>query len=249
MSIIRSPRKESNFYVLDKRISEDKRLSWAARGLLVYLLGKPDHWNVSVEALQNETASSGRPTRRDGVYTLINELMAVGYVKREKKRIGGAFTGYDYTVSEEALPCTDQPYTVAPSTPEPTLVSIEVKQEMKDSKDAGRPATRTRAKKEETTIEEWMQSVNDSGQKIIPSTDTIWTDGIPVDFILLAWKVFESDMISSGQRKKDWRAQFRTYVRRDYLKLWAMNRQGDYYLTTAGKQAAQRFEMGDLIDG
>lgn len=117
------------------------------------------------------------------------------------------------------------------------------------SKDAGKPATRTRAKKEETTIQDWMKSVDESGQKIIPSTDTIWTDGIPVDFILLAWKVFESDMTSSGQRKKDWRAQFRTYVRRDYLRLWAMNRKGEYYLTTAGKQAAQRFEMGDLIDG
>lgn len=249
MSIVRSPRRESNFYVLDKRISEDKNLSWAARGLLIYLLGKPDHWNVSVEALQNETASSIKPTRRDGVYSLINELMAAGYVKREKKRVGGAFTGYDYIVSEEALPCTDEPYTDEPYTPEPTLVSIEVKQELKESKDAGRPATRTRAKKEEVTIQDWMRSVVESGQRFIPSTDTIWTDGVPDDFIQLAWKVFEESMTEKGAKKKDWRAQFRTYVRNDYLRLWAINRTGDYYLTTAGKQAAQRFGMGDLIDG
>lgn len=117
------------------------------------------------------------------------------------------------------------------------------------SKDAGRPATRTRAKKEEVTIQDWMQSVAESGQRFIPSTDKIWTDGVPDDFIQLAWKVFEESMTEKGAKKKDWRAQFRTYVRNDYLKLWAINRAGDYYLTTAGKQAAQRFGMGDLIDG
>lgn len=249
MSIVRSPRRESNFYVLDKRISEDKNLSWAARGLLIYLLGKPDHWNVSVEALQNETASSIKPTRRDGVYSLINELMAAGYVKREKKRVGGAFTGYDYIVSEEALPCTDEPYTDEPSTPDPTLVSIEVKQELKESKDAGRPATRGRPKSEAMLLSDWDAMITARGEKRIPTTDKLWNDGIPANFIKLAWLVFEEDMNERRKKQKDWRAQFRTYVRNDYLRLWAINRTGDYYLTTAGKQAAQRFGMGDLIDG
>ena len=35
MSVVRGPRPESNWYALDKRISEDTRLTWAARGLLV----------------------------------------------------------------------------------------------------------------------------------------------------------------------------------------------------------------------
>jgi hypothetical protein len=51
MAIIRGSRPDKNFYILDKTISEDKRLSWGARGLLVYLLGKPDHWRVSTAAL------------------------------------------------------------------------------------------------------------------------------------------------------------------------------------------------------
>ncbi|RQY86714.1 hypothetical protein [Burkholderia stagnalis] len=33
--IIRAPRPTSAFYILDRRISEDRRLSWAARGLLI----------------------------------------------------------------------------------------------------------------------------------------------------------------------------------------------------------------------
>lgn len=86
MSIIRAPRPEANFYMLNKSISEDGRLSWAARGLLVFLLGKPDHWAVSVTHLRNETAKSSKPTGRDGVYGLLQELIAAGYVERRQDR-------------------------------------------------------------------------------------------------------------------------------------------------------------------
>jgi len=62
MSIIRAPRPEANFYMLNKAISDDPRLSWAARGLLIYLLGKPDHWKVSPAHLRGETVGSAKPT-------------------------------------------------------------------------------------------------------------------------------------------------------------------------------------------
>lgn len=129
MSIIRSPRKETNFYILDKNISEDKRLSWGARGLLIYLLGKPDHWKVSVEALRNETAESGKPTGRDGVYAFLSELIDAGYVTREMLQSNGRMAGYNYYVMElpftenqETAPCTETPYTGEPYTANTTLV-------------------------------------------------------------------------------------------------------------------------------
>lgn len=81
MSIIRAPRPDNNFYMLDKRISEDKRLGWAARGLLIYLLGKPDNWRVSVPALIAETNGAGFKTGRDGVYRILKELAGAGYVR------------------------------------------------------------------------------------------------------------------------------------------------------------------------
>lgn len=84
MSIIRGPRPDSNFYMLDKRISEDKRLGWAARGLLIYLLGKPDHWKVSVPALIAETGIAGMKTGRDGVYRILEELRLAGYVRHDR---------------------------------------------------------------------------------------------------------------------------------------------------------------------
>lgn len=98
------------------------------------------------------------------------------------------------------------------------------------------------------TLKSWMEEIKQAGEKMIPAEDTIWQDGIPKPFLHLAWKVFAEDMNTKAKKAKDWRAQFRTYVRKDYLKLWAMNREGQHYLTTAGKQAAIRFDMKELMD-
>lgn len=121
MSIRRAPRPESNFYLLDKSISEDDRLSWSARGMLIFLLGKPDHWIVSVANLINETSKAGKKTGRDGVYAVLKELESAGYLSREKARAdGGEFGGVDYIVNES--PLTDKPDTVKPDTVGPDTV-------------------------------------------------------------------------------------------------------------------------------
>lgn len=136
--ITRAPRPTSNFYLLDKAISEDKRLSWASRGLLIFLLGKPDHWTVSPAALVNETAKSSRRMGRDGVYAVLKELKDVGYLHTIGNRNdGGTFAGADYLVTESPYtafpdtvdsPDTALPDTVEPDTANPTQVSIDLKQ-------------------------------------------------------------------------------------------------------------------------
>lgn len=132
MGIIRAARPQSNFYVLDKQISEDRRLSWSARGLLIFLLGKPDHWQVSVEALLN-CGPDKKGNRKEAIYGYINELIAAGYITR-KKHSSGAM---DYVVSEfpaeipEEKPDWANPDQANPNLGYPTLVSTEVKQELK----------------------------------------------------------------------------------------------------------------------
>lgn len=106
MAIIRGPRVAINFYHLDKRISEDKRLSWAARGLLIFLLGKPNHWRVNVSHLINETQGSERKSGKLVVYALLKELEKVGYLKRVRHHTGEM----DYLVGEvEFYPESDNP--------------------------------------------------------------------------------------------------------------------------------------------
>jgi hypothetical protein len=99
-------------------------LSWGAKGLLAYLCSKPDDWSVSVQQLVNHSKLSVKPTGRDGTYTLINELMAKGYMQRTQNNESGKFSTTDYEVSP--LPLTDSPYTVEPLTANPTLQSTEL---------------------------------------------------------------------------------------------------------------------------
>lgn len=135
MSIIRAPRPTEKFYILDKRISEDSRLSWAARGLLVFLLGKPDHWQVSIVALTNETGMG-----RDGVRSLLAELKSAGYVTHGQPKEAGRFGVGLYEVSELAamhatkgrastdLPSPVEPEAVEPSPVIPPQVRTDLKQ-------------------------------------------------------------------------------------------------------------------------
>lgn len=139
MSIIRAPRPEGNFYLLNKAISEDRRLSWAARGVLVFLLGKPDHWEVSTHHLINQTADCiGKGSGRDAVRGLIKELEQAGYLQISMERTeAGEFGGRSYTVSES--PATDYPGPVQPSPANPPLVSTDVQQGLNEAARTEKP--------------------------------------------------------------------------------------------------------------
>ena len=66
-TIIRAPRRQ-RFLVVDQRVVEDERLSWAARGVVCYLLSRPGKWKVLPKDLQKR----GDPGR-GGVY-IIHEI-------------------------------------------------------------------------------------------------------------------------------------------------------------------------------
>lgn len=159
MSIVRGPRPESGWYALDKRISEDERLSWAARGLLVFLLGKPDSWRVSVEHLRKKTEGARIRTGRDGVYALLGELQEAGYVRAvQERRADGTLGAMEYQVAEQpgsplpAQPDTEQPDTAQPLpaqpyTAETTLVNTET-----PAKTEGEQERRPRKRAAQVTI-------------------------------------------------------------------------------------------------
>jgi len=85
-TIIRVP-KNNNYSIISNIYANDDRLSWKAKGILTYLLSKPDDWQVYAEHLKTVS--------KDGiksVYSGLRELMEYGYMERhafrdEKKRI------------------------------------------------------------------------------------------------------------------------------------------------------------------
>lgn len=109
-TIIRAPRRY-RFVTIHQDAVEDARLSWAARGLLGYLLSRPDDWKVLIKDLQRRGDLG-----RDGIYKLLRELRDSGYVRYERARDEqGRMRGGIYYVRE--IP--DSPHPDFPDTAEP----------------------------------------------------------------------------------------------------------------------------------
>ena len=110
-TIVRAARRK-RFVIIDQRAIEDTRLSWAARGLLGYLLSRPDDWKVLVNDLR-KWADLGR----DGIYRLLRD---VGYMRFTRKHDQyGRIRGGTYFVQEIATaPQPDLPDMVGPDTAE-----------------------------------------------------------------------------------------------------------------------------------
>lgn len=114
--VIRTPHtKDRPFFVMNRKSAQDKRLSWEARGVLAYLLSKPDDWQLMVIDLQQNCG-------RDKVKKIITELAEFGYLKIEAHRDeNGKFTNNEYKVIE--TPFTENPSTVNPSMDNPSTVN------------------------------------------------------------------------------------------------------------------------------
>lgn len=98
-SRIKRGKKQDSFTIIDNRPLEDKTLSWKAKGLLTYLMSKPENWEVKLWQLK-EASRDGRDSTDAG----LKELMANGYIRRtrltDKK---GRFQGYLHEVSDIAI--------------------------------------------------------------------------------------------------------------------------------------------------
>ena len=117
-TIIRATRRD-RYVIIEQNAIEDARLSWAARGLLGYLLSKPDDWKVLVNDLRKRGDLG-----RDGIYKLLKELRGAGYMRFIRSRDKhGRIRGGTYLVHEVATsPYPDLPDAVKPDTASPCPV-------------------------------------------------------------------------------------------------------------------------------
>ncbi len=99
-------------------------------------------------------------------------------------------------------------------------------------------------KSKEITFPEFLQICKDKNELPIPADDSIygWADKVklPQDMLVIAWNAFKSRTWkdAKGKEKKysDWRKAFRQYCENpDWLDVWSINRDGEFYLTPKGK--------------
>jgi len=121
--IIRVKRLPSSFVQMHKGFFEDSRLSYKAKGILGYLLTKPDNWTVRIADLMNH-AKDGR----DSIYAGLKELREHGYYHKAQIRDGnGRLSHWECFICEVPLAntgndlCSDIPDTEKPYTENPSL--------------------------------------------------------------------------------------------------------------------------------
>lgn len=76
MSIIRV-RKDEKYFTASNEPFVDKRLSWESRGLIGYLLTKPNKWEIRMEDLEKQGPAGNHKLRR-----MLAELRRAGYMNR-----------------------------------------------------------------------------------------------------------------------------------------------------------------------
>jgi len=140
-TIIRTNKRENPYVMIDKCGLNDERLSWKAKGLLAYLLSKPDDWKIyEVDLIKHATDG------RDSVRTCLRELEKFGYLSRRQIRGSNGFFGHmEYIIYERPLfldtvekksadstnpwtgnPLTENPSTGNPLTENPLLLSNDL---------------------------------------------------------------------------------------------------------------------------
>ena len=80
--IRRGPRRTDQFTILSNDVVNDSRLSFRARGVLIWLLSKPADWRTRSESIAAQSNKDGR----DSIRSAMRELAALGYLVREKSQ-------------------------------------------------------------------------------------------------------------------------------------------------------------------
>ena len=119
MPIVRVKKDPGDFFLMAKKPIEDPRMSWKAKGILAYLMSKPNDWQVWVKDLIKRSSDG-----RDAVLSGLRELQDNHYASRtQPRRQDGTLGPVEYMVYESpqtGFPLTDKPLTAKPLTENPT---------------------------------------------------------------------------------------------------------------------------------
>ncbi len=141
--------KKTQYVTINNSVFTDSRLSWKAKGIMGYLLSRPDDWKVIIGNLVKQSKDG-----RDAVYSGLKELKEYGYLEHHPvRRQDGKKTiiGWEYIVHEEPIetgkepltenpevdkkqldyPLTDFPYVDNPDVDNPTLQSTNSTNDLK----------------------------------------------------------------------------------------------------------------------
>lgn len=121
-TIVRVVKNKDNPYVMLNKFFLDcePKLSWKAKGILTYLLSKPDDWTIMVCDLIKKSADG-----KDAVYAGLKELQKFRYMDYQKVRDEkGRIIKHEYLIFETPYP--ENPEVDAPFTGNPEMDKPEM---------------------------------------------------------------------------------------------------------------------------
>lgn len=184
----------------------DPRLSLGAIGLLAQLLSHQPGWKISQENLARANRIG-----RDGMRTLLNELITAGYLSKSEERErneAGQLAGYVYTTKDpDAPPMLSEPTLAEPTQAEPTLAEPTHKNNI----DKNTIVKNTIDKNRATQLPpDWYPN-----QELLDMFSTKWPDLVPNrDYHIENFKLHH---LGKGTRMKSWSLAFQRWMNTDQL--------------------------------
>ncbi len=87
-----------NYTQIDNDLLSDRSISWKAKGLLCYLLSKPEGWNVVINDLVNRSTDG-----HESIRSAMRELRKYGYLEDVFERVCGVIRDRTLIVREIPL--------------------------------------------------------------------------------------------------------------------------------------------------
>lgn len=133
-STIHNIRLDSHFTITANSTPEDANLSWAAKGLLWYILSRPHDWSIHTWQLSKIYTGEKKGNKKDAIQEILRELRDAGYIKYTKERNAEGKWVHRYDVYpmrisdfQKKIPERDHPALVNPAIiPSTELPSTEL---------------------------------------------------------------------------------------------------------------------------
>lgn len=224
----------NNYTLIPNEIINNPKIGYKELGLLVYLLSKPETWEIMPECLAKEKGMTVGT-----IYRYLKTIRECGYATYQRNFDGTT----DWVISNEKI--IDEPQIENHKSKKPVcekpqvendnvlvIKELEVIKELNNNK-------RISNKKNEKTLSGYLDECRELGNKPIPEDDPIFDYArkvnIPEEYLGLGWIEFKR-LQKQDKTQKDWKAVFRDYVRREFLKIWYFDRDGGCRLTAKGIQ-------------
>lgn len=144
---------ENPYFMMLRATAQHKALSYEARGLIAYLLSKPDDWEIMIEDLCQECG-------RGRVYRIIKDLLGAQYLQRIYHRDElGKIVYVEYVVHE-------QPFIENPEMANPKVDNPKVGNRTRHNKENTQKKDREEKKETFTVlIQAWLETQKSPNKK------------------------------------------------------------------------------------